>query len=173
MDQSPEDAMIPWYAVMTKPGAEDRVAEQIRTRLERDVYVPHIEIQVKRGRKLTPAIRPLFPHYLFARLHMPQEWRLITFTRGSLRVLGGWQDPQPVAEEIVEIIRSRERDEDRVIQYYNFKTDDRVYVKHGPLRELYGIFERYVDDQGRVKVLLALLNYQASVVLDACYLEKA
>ncbi len=173
MEESPGAIPAPWFAVMTKHGAEDRVARQIHTLLNREVYVPRIEVQVKKSRSLVTAIRPLFPHYLFARLHIPQEWRLITFTRGSLRLLGGWQEPQPVSEAIIEFIRSREKDHDQIIQYYNFKEDDHVFITQGPLREFHGIFERYVDDYGRVRVLLSLLSYQASVVLEASSLEKA
>jgi transcriptional antiterminator RfaH len=172
-EHSPESIAAPWFAVMTKHGAEDRVATQIHTQLNREVYVPKIEIKVKRSRSLVTVTRPLFPHYLFARLHIPEEWKLITFTRGSLKVLGGWQQPHPVSEEIIAFIRSQERDNDNVIQYYNFKADDPVYITQGPLRDLHGIFEHYVDGYGRVKVLLSLLNYQASVVLEASSLEKA
>ena len=38
--------------------------------------------------------------------------------------------------------------------------------------DLYGIFERYVDDRGRVRILLSLIGYQASVEMEAEQLEK-
>ncbi len=158
---------------MTKPGSEERVSAQLRERLGVETYVPRIEVHVRKGRGLVAAVRPLFPNYIFARLSLPGEWRLISYTRGVTRVLGGWEDPKAVADEVIEAIREQERRPDRVIRYYHFQAEDRIHVRHGPLKDLYGIFERFVDDRGRVKVLLSLIGFQASAELDASALERA
>lgn len=172
MEACAGDRQRKWYVVMTKPGAEEKVSRQITERLRLDVYVPRIEIRIRKGRRSVPAIRPLFPGYIFIRLILPEEWRLISYTRGVSKILGGWHEPKPLDDKVVETIKEREQKPDRIIQYYNFKPADRVYIKHGPLKDLYGIFERPVDSQGRVKVLLSLVGYQASAELDASLLEK-
>jgi transcription antitermination factor NusG len=161
-----------WYVIMTKPGAEGKVAEQLTSRAGLQVYYPRIKVMVTRGRRTATEIRPLFPRYIFSKLLILDQWKLVSYTRGVTRILGGWREPKPVTEEIIQAIKGREETPEKLIKYYNFKPSDPVYVRHGPLKELYGIFERYVDDKGRVKVLLSMVGYQASVNIDAHYLEK-
>jgi transcription antitermination factor NusG len=156
---------------MTKPGAERRVADQFTNLLHRETYLPVIELPVRRGRRAL-ALQPLFPRYLFVRLDLAADWRTVTFTRGVVKILGGWSDPKPVPEEMVTAIRGREREQDRVIQYYNFRPEERVVVTHGPLKDMMGIFQRHVDGRGRVRVLLSSLGYQAAAELDASCLDR-
>ena len=49
---------------------------------------------------------------------------------------------------------------------------DPVRVRSGPFKDLVGIFERWVSDEGRVRVLLSLLNYNAKAELHYSQLEK-
>ena len=56
---------------------------------------------------------------------------------------------------------------------FDIGASDRVFVKSGPMKDLYGIFERYVDDKGRVRILLNLIGYQASVELEAEHLSRS
>ena len=122
-------------------------------------------------RKLTQ-IKPLFPNYLFARLDLPEEWKTITFTRGVARVLGGWEDPRPIDESVVAAIRSQERRKDRLISYYRFKPRESVVVRSGPFKDVHGIFDRYIDEGGRVRILLSLIGYDAAVELESEQVSK-
>ena len=156
-----------WYVIQAKPHQEERVAAQLRELLDLEVYAPRIEVRgVRRGAKVK-VVKPLFPNYLFVRLDLPAEWKLISFTRGVGRLLGGWRDPRPVDDAAIAAIREQERRKDRLISYYRFRPDEAVVVRAGPLKDLYGIFERYVDEGGRVRILLALVGYQASVELES------
>ena len=103
---------------------------------------------------------------------MPDEWKLVTYTRGVSTILGNWQEPAYVEDEVIEAIRERESEKGRLINYYQFQPEEAVRVRSGPLRDLYGIFERYVDDEGRVRVLLNFIGHQAPVEMDAEHLEK-
>ena len=127
---------------------------------------------ISKGGRRIKAVRPLFPRYLFARLLLPAEWRLITYTRGVSTILGDWRDTPSVADEVIEAIRERESERDRLINYYTFTPEEAVRVRSGPLKDLYGIFERYVDEAGRVRVLLNFLGHSAAVEMEAEDLEK-
>ena len=160
-------SMRQWYVVQSKPQQADRVALQLEELLGVEVYNPKIEVRVVRGVRKATQVRPLFPNYLFARLELPAEWKTITFTRGVARVLGGWKDPRAVDEAVIAAIRTQERRKDRLISYYRFKPRESVVVRSGPFKDVHGIFERYVDEGERVRILLSLIGYAASVELES------
>ena len=165
-------AMRAWYVVQSKPQQADRVAVQLEELLGVEVYNPKIEVRVVRGTRKATQVRPLFPNYLFARLDLPAEWKTITFTRGVARVLGGWEDPRAVDDAVIAAIRTQERRKDRLISYYRFKPRESVVVRSGPFKDIHGIFERYVDEGERVRILLSLIGYAASVELESEQVAK-
>jgi transcription elongation factor/antiterminator RfaH len=159
--------MRQWHVIQSKPQQADRVAVQLEELLALEVYNPKIEVRVVRGTRKSTQIKPLFPNYLFARLDLPAEWKTITFTRGVARLLGGWEDPRPVDEAVIATIRAQERRKDRLIAYYRFKPRERVVVRSGPFKDIHGIFERYVDEGERVRILLSLIGFAAAVELES------
>ena len=166
-------AMRHWYVVQSKPQQTDRVAIQLQELLGIEVYNPKIEVRVVRGARKATQVKPLFPNYLFARLDLPAEWKTITFTRGVARVLGGWEDPRPVDDAVVAAIRTQERRKDRLISYYRFQPRESVVVRSGPLKDVHGIFDRYIDEGGRVRILLSLIGFAAAVELESEQVTKA
>ena len=161
-----------WYVVQSKPQQADRVAIQLEELLGVEVYNPKIEVRVVRGTRKLTQIKPLFPNYLFARLELPEEWKTITFTRGVARVLGGWEHPRSIDESVVTAIRNQERRKDRLISYYRFKHRESVVVRSGPFKDVHGIFDRYIDEGGRVRILLSLIGFDAAVELESEQVSK-
>jgi len=161
-----------WYVVQSKPQQADRVAVQLEELLGVEVYNPKIEVRIVRGTRKLTQIKPLFPNYLFARLDLPEEWKTITFTRGVARVLGGWEDPRSIDESVVTAIRNQERRKDRLISYYRFKPRESVVVRSGPFKDVHGIFDRYIDEGGRVRILLSLIGFDAAVELESEQVSK-
>jgi transcription antitermination factor NusG len=161
-----------WHIIQSKPQQADRVAAQLQELLSLEVYNPKIDVRAVRGARTITRVRQLFPNYLFARLDLPAEWKTITFTRGVARVLGGWENPRPVDDVVIEAIREQERGRDRLIAYYRFRPEEAVVVRSGPLKDLYGIFDRYVDEGGRVRILLSLVGYTAAVELESEQVSK-
>lgn len=164
--------MRQWYVVQSKPQQADRVAVQLVELLGVEVYNPKIEVRVVRGSRKSTQIRALFPNYLFARLDLPEQWKTITFTRGVARVLGGWEDPRPVDEAVVTAIRKQERRKDRLISYYRFKPRESVVVRSGPFKDVHAIFERYVNEGERVRILLSVIGFTAAVELETEQVTK-
>jgi transcription antitermination factor NusG len=54
----------------------------------------------------------------------------------------------------------------------NFKTNDVIRIKTGPLKDLLAIFERWVSDSERVRILLNLIGYQPAVEMHYSMIEK-
>src|SRR5512139_1472930 len=161
-----------WHIIQSKPHQSDRVAAQLQEMLALEVYNPKIAVRAVRGSRKVTQVRQLFPNYLFARLDLPAEWKTVTFTRGAARILGGWEAPRPVEDAVIEAIREQETGRDRLIAYYRFHPQEAVVVRSGPLKDLYGLFDRYVDEGGRVRILLSLVGYTATVELESEQIAK-
>lgn len=161
-----------WYVLQTKPKREKDVASYLSTQ-EVTVFHPLIEEFFQRHGKTHRILKPLFPGYLFVRFDLERHYPLVRWARGVKKVLGCGSTPSPICEEAVELIRRRMGTDGTLRRASSFLPDDPVRIKSGPLRDLTGIFERWVSEGERVRVLLKLIGYQPSIELHYSMLEKA
>lgn len=158
-----------WYVIQSKPQRELLVCAQLARISEKiDYFFPKIKNHL--------GIRPLFPSYLFVNLDLQnfENYRLIKFTRGVLRVMGTrGEGPLPVEEIVIATIRGRLNAQGFVDQKEIFHLGKMVRVRKGPLKDLIGILEKPVSDEGRVQVLFKLLRYPLRAMLKFEDLEVA
>lgn len=149
-----------WYVVQSKPLKEAVVCAQLN-RLSTDVQYLFPRIRSHLG------IRPLFPSYLFVSMTMTNEnYRLIKYTRGVLRLVGTREDgPLSVNEKVIETIQSRMEPGGLIDQRAIWSGGQSVRVRRGPLKDLIGILEKPASDAGRVQVLFRLLKYPLRAIL--------
>lgn len=160
-----------WYAVYTKPSQEDRVAKNL-SRADIEVFNPLLKsIKVIRHR-YQEVIQPLFPCYIFARFDFNHNSRLVRYSRGVKSIVGSHNAPLPVAEEIIETIKSKTGADGMVLIRHEINPGDTVEIRDGPLRGLTGIFEREMPDKERVMVLLSAIEYQARVLIERGFLRR-
>jgi transcriptional antiterminator RfaH len=126
-----------------------------------------------RNGRMSKKFKPLFPNYIFGNFDLEQNYPLVRWGRGVKRVLGFGGYPVPVAEEVIELIKKRTDGNGIIKKPHHFEPNDVVRIKSGPLRDLLGIFERWVSDSERVRVLLNLIGYQPAVELHCSMIEKA
>lgn len=156
-----------WYVLKTKPKKEETVLQQLQ-KASFELFLPKL--------KVAPLFfKPLFPSYLFIRTNFddPLVHRMVRFTRGVSRILGDINGPLPLADVIAETLKERTRDGSILEQDLLFREGDSVIVKRGLLKDLIGIIEKNVSDQGRVKVLFKWLNSSVRAVIKYRDLEKA
>lgn len=166
MDHFPSG--VNWYVIRTKPRNEE-LANAYLSSHGITTFLPWM--QTSRGRS-GGEITPLFPSYLFARFDVQKNYPLVKWGKGVNTILGYGRYPTPLADEVISIIKSRTNEENVVKIAYQLNKNDSVRVRSGPLKDLLGIFDRWVSDAGRVRVLLNLIGYQASVELHYSQLEK-
>jgi len=118
------------------------------------------------ARKHQEVIEPLFPCYLFSRFMPDSHYRMITYTRGVRKVVGGTDGPWPVPDEVIDFIRAQERDGFITIRGGEVSPGDRVRIIEGPFAGFTGIFERQMKGSERVLLLLNVIGYQARMVVD-------
>lgn len=163
--------MKKWYVIQTKPHEEDRAAFFLR-QVGIEIYFPKMEVCTMTGTKATMARKPLFPNYIFAHFDAKKDLFKVSWTKGVQKVLPESPKPVPLDEEIMESIKSL-AGKDNVVRKRNFKKFDRIRVIRGPMSDIVGIFENWVSDQGRVRILLDLFNYQARLELHHSLIEKS
>jgi transcriptional antiterminator RfaH len=160
-----------WYVLQTKPKKEGEAKSYLSTKGV-EVFNPLIETFIPRNGRISKELKPLFPSYIFAKFELEQNYPLVRWARGVKRVLGFGGYPTSVSEEVIEMIRKRTDDSGVVKKTNQFKFNDMVRIKSGPLKDLSGIFERWVSDSERVRILLNLIGYQPAIEIHCSLVEK-
>jgi transcriptional antiterminator RfaH len=169
---NPSNTPLAWYVIQTKPKKEEEAKSYLSTKGV-EIFYPLMENFLIRNGKINKELKSLFPGYIFGRFNLEEDYALVRWGRGVKKVLGlGGNYPTSVSDEVVEIIKRRTDSQGIVRKSYHFEANDRVRVKTGPLKDLIGIFERWVSDSDRVRVLLNLIGYQPSIELHYSMIEK-
>ena len=159
-----------WYVLHTKSRHESVVNDGLLKK-SIEAYLPKVTVRSKRrDRKVTIRV-PLFPGYLFCKFDPGECLAYVRWTKGVAKILPDSVNPVPVGNEVVEMIRSLEQ-KDGIIRNKPLTKDDRIRIARGPMKDVLGIFQHWVSDQGRVRVLLHFVNYQASVELHHSLIER-
>ena len=96
------DAVRAWYCVRVMARREHVTALNLSQRTGVPVFSPRIRVQ-KKSRSTTPvfATEALFPGYLFARFHYPQEARYVASTPGVLGLVSFGGPPPAVSDDVI------------------------------------------------------------------------
>lgn len=159
-----------WFVIQANPREEERARHFLEEKGFR-TYLPRMEMAVVRAFKSVTVYKPLFPGYLFCLFDPDASLTFVRWTRGVKKLLPESVSPLAVAPEVIDAIRSLEH-RDGVIRKQPLQKNDRVRIARGPMKDILGIFDHWTSDQGRVRVLLSFISYQASVELHHSLLEK-
>ena len=168
----PSNTPLAWFVIQTKPKKEGEANSYLSMKGV-EIFSPQMENFLLRNGSLSKELKPLFPGYIFGKFVLDSDYSLVRWGRGVKKVLGlGGDYPTPISEEVVEIIKRRTDSYGIVRKSYHFEANDKVRIKSGPLRDLLGIFERWVSESDRVRVLLNLIGYQPAVEMHYSMIEK-
>jgi transcriptional antiterminator RfaH len=160
-----------WYVIQTKPKKEGDAESYLSTKGV-EIFDPLIETFALRNGRMNKELKPLFPGYLFGKFDLDKDYPLIRWARGVKKVLGFGEYPTPISEEVIEIIKARTDTQGIVRIRHHFKPNDVIRIKTGPLKDLLGVFERWVSDSERARILLNLIGYQPAVEIHYSMIEK-
>jgi transcriptional antiterminator RfaH len=160
-----------WYVIQTKPKKEEEAESYLSTK-GMEIFSPLIETFTSRNGRMNKELKPLFPGYIFGKFDLDQNYPLVRWARGVKKILGFGEYPTSISEEVVEIIRARTDMQGIVRGRPQFKPNDLIRIKTGPLKDLLAIFERWMSDNERVRVLLNLIGYQPAVEMHYSMIEK-
>jgi len=154
--------MSNWYLIYTKPRQEDRVALKLSD-CGFDVLNPKIRERKYIRRKAQVVTSPLFPCYVFVRLDIPRDYRMVKFTRGVRSLVGPEGVPAVVPGEIISAIRARTKDGPVAIGPAALESGDAVYIKGGPFEGLDAVFVQELKGGDRVTILLRAMDVRLNI----------
>jgi len=173
-NRSDEPVKTSWYVIQVKPTSEDNVGKHLRN-AGIESFVPKIKSTIRGSKRPMSRVKCLFPSYVFANTNLrdPNLHHMIRFTRGVRKILGDGERPVPVPSEMIEMIKERINEDGMVEQKITMKKGDKVKIRTGFFADLEGILEKSASSEGRVKVLLKIMQHQVKCELSAADIEKA
>jgi transcriptional antiterminator RfaH len=157
-----------WYVVQTQSNAEHKAVAHL-SRQGFNTYLPRYLKRLRHARRMKTVAAPLFPRYLFVTIDMTvQRWRSINSTVGVSRLVSASDQPVPVAEQIIAMLKQREDDAGfvKLDRHPSFCVGDKIRVFDGVFTDCLGLYDG-MPDYDRVAILLDLLGRKVRVVLDA------
>jgi transcriptional antiterminator RfaH len=159
-----------WYLVRTKSSREIYVREQL-SRIAPQVFLPMLKLFG--SYRANPSVVPLFPQYMFARLHLATHYFDIRYLPGVTGFVPAGREPLEVPEEIVDSVRARCTNGVVELRPKPFRSGDRVHVIDGPFRNFEAIFEGYLSGAKRVAFLIdAIEGRGVRVIADASTIAR-
>jgi transcriptional antiterminator NusG len=160
-----------WFVVQTKPGNEHRVETNLFNQ-EIGVFLPLLETSQYSNGKMVQKIKPLFPNYLFAKLDINLHYYKVKWTRGVNKILGNGDGPISISGKVVETIKERTGKDNLVKLEEEWKEGDQVRINSGPFKDLVGVFQKKMSDNGRVRILLNLIGVDVPIQISRWQIKK-
>jgi|SRR5580692_3092819 len=157
-----------WFAVFTVPQNEKSVARRLHLR-DIEVFLPAYEtVRVWKNRQRARLVLPLFPSYLFVRIHT-RERRCVLESPGVLRIVGNCREPVPIPDSTIAFLRS-DLLAGRIEPHTELVVGQKVRIKSGAMRGLEGHLIRK-NNNLRFVLCISLINQYAAVEIRAEDLE--
>lgn len=177
---SPVSTDKQWYVIHTYSGYEDRVAENLRQRIETmnmadkifDVIVPkENQIEIKNGRRRIVEKR-IFPGYVLVQMDVDEDsWYVVRNTPNVTGFVGSGTTPIPIGEDEVRQIQKRMGVEEPKYKI-DFQVGEAVNITDGPFRGFDGQVNEIDENKGKIKVLVNMFGRETPVELDSLQVKK-
>jgi transcriptional antiterminator RfaH len=161
-----------WYLIHTKPKQEGRALQNL-VQQGYECFLPFFASErIKQG-ALAVVHEPLFPRYIFIRLHdgpEAQSWSPIRSTKGVHRLVMFGPNAAKVSDDLIDILRARQS-EGEVQPMRLFNPGEKVVVTQGAFAGIEGVYEM-TDGEQRAMVLIELLSRSTRLKVPFSQLRK-
>lgn len=169
-----------WYAIHTYSGYEDKVAENLKQRIETlgmqdlifNVIVPKEKtIEIRNGRRRIVE-KKIFQGYVLVEMTVTEHsWYVVRNTPQVTGFIGSGTVPIPLSEAEIKNIQKR-----MGIEEPKYKIDllkgDLVAINDGPFKGFDGTVDDVDEDKGKIKVLVNMFGRETPVELDSLQVKK-
>lgn len=169
-----------WYVIHTYSGYEDKVAEDLKQRVEAmgmdnlifNVLVPkEKQIEIKNGRRRTVE-KKIFPGYIMVEMIVTDEsWYVVRNTPNVTGFIGVGVVPIPVSPDEVGVVKKRMGVEEPKYKI-NVEKGDSVSIVDGPFKGFDGVISEVDEEKGKVKALVSMFGRETPVELDFLQVKK-
>ncbi len=169
-----------WYVVHTYSGHENKVATNLKQRIETmkleakifDIIVPTRNTVVVRHGKKEEIKEKIFPGYIIVRMVLDDEsWLAVRTTQGVTAFVGAGNKPTPISEKEVETIKKFMALEAPTYKAA-FSVGEAVKIVDGPFADFLGTIDTIDEAKGKVKVLVSIFGRETPVELDFLQVAK-
>ncbi len=169
-----------WYVVHTYSGHENKVAANLKQRIETmkladrifDIVVPTRNIvTVKHGKKEEQKEK-IFPGYILVKMVLDDEsWLAVRTTQGVTAFVGAGNKPTPISEsEVTTILKFMQMEAPKYKT--SFSMGEAVKIVDGPFADFLGTIDAIDEEKGKVKVLVSIFGRETPVELDFLQVSK-
>ena len=169
-----------WYVVHTYSGHENKVASNLKQRIETqklthkifEIVVPTRNIvKVSHGKK-EELKEKIFPGYILVKMVLEDDsWLAVRTTQGVTAFVGTGNKPTPISDREVDAIRKFMAMEAPKYKA-SFSVSEAVKIVDGPFADFLGTIESIDEEKGKVKVLVSIFGRETPVELDFLQIAK-
>ena len=178
--QSQAPANAKWYVVHTYSGHENKVATNLKQRIETmkladkifDIIVPTRNIvTVKHGKKEEQKEK-IFPGYILVKMVLDDtSWLAVRTTQGVTAFVGAGNKPTPISDKEVDTILKFMQMEAPKYKA-SFSVGEAVKIVDGPFADFLGTIDTIDEEKGKIKVLVSIFGRETPVELDFLQVAK-
>lgn len=181
IEQAPVDSSAGrWYVVHTYSGHENKVAANLKQRIETqklthkifEIVVPTRNVvKVSHGKK-EEIKEKIFPGYILVKMILDDDsWLAVRTTQGVTAFVGAGNKPTPISDREVDAIRKFMAMEAPKYKA-SFSVSEAVKIVDGPFADFLGSIESIDEEKGKVKVLVSIFGRETPVELDFLQIAK-
>lgn len=166
-----------WYVAHTFSGYENKVASDLKTKVEnqnltdmiQEVVVPvETVVEIKEDGTKKEVERKIFPSYVLIKMVMTDDtWYVVRNTRGCAGFVGPEGRPVPLTDEEIKNLGV-----DKITVEVSYEVGDLVNVIDGPLEGFSGTVESLDIANNSVQVVVSMFGRDTSVDFELDQLEK-
>ncbi len=172
-----------WYAVRVRVGQEDQIKASIESRfrsagredkLER-IFIPSEKVSDVRDGKTRVVRRKVFPGYIYIKVEMSEEIRLLIVETPGVSGFVSTQPykPEPIPEEEMrKLLDAYDRTDDSVKPRIEFEIGEVVKIKEGPFENYEAVVDEVYPARGVVRVSVNIFGRKAPLELEVWQIEK-
>ncbi len=166
-----------WYVAHTFSGYENKVASDLRIKVEnqnmtdliQEIVIPtETVVEIKDDGTKKEVERKIFPSYILVKMVMTDEtWYVVRNTRGCAGFVGPEGKPVALTKEEIDRLGV-----DKVSVEVAYNVGDSVNVIDGPLEGFSGTVESIDTANNSVQVIVSMFGRETSVDFELDQLEK-
>jgi transcriptional antiterminator NusG len=181
LEPGPFDRPGDWYVVHTYAGYENKVKQNLASRVrsmgveERifEVVIPMEDVIEFKGGKKVVAQKKVFPGYLLVRMDLDDNsWYVVRNTPGVTGFVGSGAKPSPLSRREVEDILGVPgpvgvgTPEKKARPRLEYEVGEQVRVVTGPFADFNGLISEIDVDRSKLKVLVNIFGRETPVELE-------
>ncbi len=171
-----------WYVLHTYSGYEDKVKQNLETRietmgLENNVFkieIPKEKVsEIRDDGKRKEVEKKVFPGYVLVKMEMDdRSWAAVRNTQGVTGFVGSQGNPSPLTRDEYNKIMRRTSVTAPKKTTTSMEVGQAVHVTSGPLKDFDGMVSEVMPEAGKVKVMVSIFGRETPVELTFEQVEK-